>query len=313
MLSRRNRRSVNPIGALSAAMNAVRLAQQAYNVGQQLGQGVRGLGAQSTAQVPAGAGPNAPPLSRTRRRNRRRRGGPDQSSNVSAQTVGTVRRATIPRQVQGQDMTTVTAQESLGFVYGSNVVANQTLVIPLRSNRFASVKHEADNWQEFQFLRLRVWYEPTSITTDRGSVLLSPFYRKPVRRAQDYPWRSLSVTTGAVTGPIWSKNGMVVEFDCSRTQHVWYDTAQGAVIIDTQTTPFYLLVRTLDVANGLRAGQIMAQFTVRFAHRDPPGDVINVELSDDLAAYVDEGPSDPPMGPDPPALQADEIREGIEV
>lgn len=296
MLSVNTRRKrVSPIGALSAAMNAVRLAQQAYNVGQQLGGGVNRLRAQSTAQGPTGVGPNATqPRSRNRRRRRRQQMGPDQSQTVSPQTVGTVRRTTIPRQVQSGEVMTISGRESLGFLKGS---ASPVVYLPMRPNRFVSLKTESDSWQEFRFLQLRVWYEPGSITTDKGSILLSPFYRQLAKPADQYSWRSLSVTPGSVTGPIWAKNEMVINFDVSRSQHLWYDTS--LVLSDpSRSTPFYLMAKLLGVAEGLEVGQLMVEYVVQFAHRDPPGDAQNVDLGDVIGNFEDGDGEKPDPDPD---------------
>jgi hypothetical protein len=163
----------------------------------------------------------------------------------------------------------------------------------MRPNRFVSLSADSDNWQEFRFLQLRIWYEPGSITTDKGSVLLSPFYRQLAKPVDQYTWRGLSVTPGSVTGPIWAKDGMVINYDVSRSQHLWYDTGSD-ISVPARSTPFYLLAKLLGVAEGLEVGQLMVEYVVQFAHRDPPGDSRNVDLGDVIGSTEDGG--DPAPG-----------------
>lgn len=262
------RKNVNAVGALNAAMNALRLAQSAWNSGQQLGQAVNALSGRPARQ-PAGAGATSPPspnaLQSTgrRRRQRRRANNPDQV--VAPSTTGRVTRS-----LGGIGQSSITSGTEI-LMSLTEDSQSKGAVIGFNTDSLISLAPDAQGWQEFRFLDLRVWYEPACVSTDRGTILIAPLYRPLRGNVHDYDLRKLSCIEGSVHGPIWSSQGMSVSFDVRQTIHNWFDTTQWKTEIGRANTPFYLVIHTEGVEDGLEFGRLRCSYRVQFAHRDIPG------------------------------------------
>lgn len=267
MLSQR-RKNVNAVGALNAAMNALRLAQSAWDSGQKLGKAVKTLSGQPARQ-PTGVGATPPPnpvssqSGGNRRRRRRRANNLDQinapvTTGYVDRALGSIGQSSIS---SGSEILAVLHDDPSG----------SGLTIGFNTDSLISLAPDAQGWQEFRFLSLRVWYEPACISTDRGSILMAPLYRPLRGRVTDYDIRKLSCLEGSVHGPIWSSQGMSISYDVRRTSHMWYDTTQYKTEVGRNNTPFYLLLSDNGVEAGLSFGRIRCSYVVQFAHRDIPG------------------------------------------